>query len=169
MTYVFILLRLVHVLGAIFWVGGSLMMTLFVGPAIAADPQGGRKVLQHLMTNGKVSAWLSAAAGASVLAGLILYWLDSDGFRSAWTTSSTGIGFGLGALFGLAGFVAGIMIGRNNKAMAELGAQIQGQPTPEQAAQMAAIRNSLQRLTPLNIAALAVAALLMATARYFLF
>src|SRR5512143_3247649 len=169
MNYLIILLRLVHILGAIFWVGGSLMLTLYVGPAIASDPQGSQKVLQYLMGKARLSARIMAAAGLSILAGAILYLLDSDAFRSAWTTSGPGIGFALGAVFAMVGFGAGVRLGRNNKELATLGAQIQGQPAAEQVARLAAIQKSTATLTPINVIGLILAALFMAPARYFTF
>jgi len=169
MNYLMIVLRLIHIVSGVFWIGGSLMMTQFVGPAVGSDPQAGQKMLQYLMSKARVSTWLSAAAGATVLAGAIMYLLDSDFFTSAWTTSGPGIGFAIGAIFGLIGFGVGIRLGRMNKELAALGAQIQGQPTPDQAAQLAAIRKSLGTLTPVNTYAMLLAVLFMATARYFLF
>ncbi|HEY5904148.1 MAG TPA: hypothetical protein VIU39_16465 [Anaerolineales bacterium] len=169
MNYLMILLRLIHIVAGVFWVGGSLITMLFVGPAVAANPQAGQPILQHLMNKGRLSARLSAAAGLSVLAGLILYLLDSQWLRSPWTTSSAGIGFAIGAIFGLVGFATGIFIGRHNKGMAALGAQISGQPTAEQAARMNAMRISVARLTPITATALILAVLFMSIARYFTF
>lgn len=169
MDYFLILVRLVHVFGAVFWVGGVLLLTLFVTPAVAASAETGQKFMQQLMGHTRLSTMLAAAGGSSILAGFILYWIDSAGFTSAWLSSGPGKGFGLGAVFGLIGFAVGIMISRLNKSLAALGGQIQGQPTAEQAAQLAAIRKRVASLAPINTASLMIATVLMAVARYFNF
>lgn len=169
MNYLVMLLRIVHIVAGVFWVGGSLMTMLFLAPAVAANPQAGQPILQHLMNKARLSTRFSAAAGLTVLAGLILYLLDSQWLTSRWTTSGAGIGFALGGIFGLVGFAAGIFVGRYNKAMATLGGQIQGQPTPEQAARMGAMRSSVARLTPITAVSLLLSVLLMSVARYLNF
>jgi uncharacterized membrane protein len=169
MNYLVLLLRIIHIGSGVFWVGGTLIMTFFIGPAVGATAEAGQKFIGHLMNNLKFSVRMSAAAGLTILAGAILYWIDSAGFTSAWTTSGAGLGFGFGAGFALIGFVFGILIGRITTAMAQLGAQFQGKPSPEQMAQMQALRK--QQVTYSNIAsaALIIAVLLMATARYLHF
>jgi hypothetical protein len=112
---------------------------------------------------------MTYSAISSVVAGFILYGIDSNWFTSAWQSSGPGIGFGVGALFALIGLVTGIMNGNNNKAMGRLGAQIQGKPTPEQAAKLAAIQKQQGWVVPVNTYSLLLALLLMAIARYLRF
>src|SRR6185436_11222833 len=140
MTYLIWLLRIIHILAGIFWVGGALMMAFFIGPAVGATAEAGQKFVGHLMGNLKFSSRVSAAAGLTILAGFILYWIDSDGFTSAWMSSGAGRGFGIGAAFALIGLVFGILVGRTMKSMAQLGAQMQGKPSAEQMQQMGALR-----------------------------
>ncbi len=169
MNYLIIALRLIHILGGIFWVGGAVLLFFFITPAIGASGEAGQKFIGQLMGRTRLVSIMSAAAGANVLAGAFLYWIDSDGFTSAWLRSGPGIGFGLGAVFALIGFAVGLMVGGANRQMAALGAQVKGQPTPEQASQMAAIRSRLATLGPINTWSLIIAALFMATSRYFSF
>ena len=63
MIYLIWLLRIVHILGGIFWVGGALIMAFFVAPAVGATAEAGQKVVGHLMGNLKFSSRISAAAG----------------------------------------------------------------------------------------------------------
>jgi uncharacterized membrane protein len=169
MTYFIWFLRIVHILAGIFWVGGTLMMAFFIGPTMGATGEAGQKFVGHLMNNLKFSNRMSAAAGLTILAGFILYWIDSDGFTSAWMTSGAGRGFGIGAAFALIGFVFGLLVGRTTKAMAQLGAQLQGKPSSEQMTQLAALRK--QQVTYSNIAAvtLILSVIFMAIARYLVF
>ncbi len=169
MNIVTLILRLIHIFGGVFWVGASLMMSYFVAPTAGATAENGQKFIQHLIGRTRFSTMMAAAGGSAVLAGILLYLIDSGGFASAWMKSGAGIGFGIGGVFGLIGFVFGIMIGQNNTALGKLGAQIQGQPTPEQLAQIAAIRKNLGMVTPIHTWSLILATLFMASARYFFF
>ena len=39
MTYLIWLLRIIHIVGGVFWVGGTLIMTFFIGPTIGATAE----------------------------------------------------------------------------------------------------------------------------------
>lgn len=169
MDYVLLILRIIHIVAGVFWVGGVFMMTFFIGPTIGATAESGQKFVSHLMGNLKFSARMSAAAGLTILAGFILYWIDSNGFTSAWMRSGPGIGFGIGAAFALIGFVYGILIGRTTKAMAELGLKFQGGPSPEQMIQMQELRKKQGTYSIVSAVVLSLAVIFMAIARYLAF
>src|SRR5512133_1784190 len=86
MIYFVWLLRIIHIVGGVFWVGGTLIMTFFIGPTIGATAEAGQKFVAHLMNNLKFSNRMSAAAGLTILAGAILYSLDARA-GSAWVRS----------------------------------------------------------------------------------
>ena len=165
MIYLIWLLRIIHIVAGVFWVGGALIMTFFVGPAVGATGESGQKFVGHLMNNLKLSNRLAAAAGSSILAGLILFGLDARA-GEAWIRSSFATGLSIGAGFAFVGFILGILIGRNVKAMAQLGAQMQGRPSPDQIAKMQAIQRRQSTYSYLNVAALVLAVIFMAIARY---
>ncbi len=167
MTYWIWLLRIVHIVGGVFWVGGTLMMTFFIGPTIGATAEAGQKFVGHLMNNLKFSNRMSIAAGLTVTAGALLYWHDSAGFTSPWLHSGAGLGFTIGAISAIVGFVFGVMIGRVTTNMAKLGAQFQGPPTPEQMAQMQTLRKQQATYSTIAAVALIIAVTFMAIARYF--
>lgn len=169
MTYFIWLLRIVHILAGIFWVGGALMMAFFIGPTVGATAEAGQKFVSHLMGNLKFSSRLAAAGGLTILAGFILYWIDSAGFTSPWMRSGAGIGFGIGAGFALIGLVFGILVGRTTQAMLQFGAQIQGKPSPEQLRQIEALRKKQIAYSNINVVVLVLAVIFMAIARYLVF
>jgi uncharacterized membrane protein len=169
MNYYVIALRLVHIISGVFWVGASLVMFFFVGPTLVATAEAGQKFAQHLMTKTRFTAVITVSAILTVLAGYALYWRDSDGFSSTWLHTGQGLGFGVGALFALIGLVFGIIVGNSNGALAKLGLQIQGKPTPEQMAQIGALRKRLSLVSPINAYSLIIALLLMAISRYLHF
>jgi uncharacterized membrane protein len=169
MTYLIWLLRIIHIVGGVIWVGGTLIMTFFIGPTVSATDEAGQRFVRHLMNNLKFSNRMAAASGSTVLAGLILYWIDSQGFTSPWMTSGAGRGFGIGAAFALIGFVYGLLIGRTTKAMAQLGAQIQGNPSSAQLAQLQTIRKQQATYSTIATVTLLLAVIFMAIARYLQF
>ena len=169
MNYLIIALRIIHILAGIFWVGGTLIMTFFIGPTIGATAEAGQKFVGHLTGKMKFSQRMSAAAGLTILAGGILFWIDSDGFRSAWLSSGAGRGFTIGAGFAMVGFVYGILIGRTITAMAQLSAQLQNKPSANQIAQMQALGKQQSTYSKIASAMLILAVIFMAAARYFVF
>jgi len=165
MIYLIWLLRIVHIVGGVIWVGGTLTMTFFIGPSIGATGEAGQKFVGHLMNNLKFSNRMSAAAGLTILAGVILYGLDARA-GAAWQRSGMGIGLSIGSVFAIIGLIFGILIGRTSNAMAQLGSQFQGKPTSDQMNQMQAIRKQQALYSNISTAALILAVVFMATARY---
>ena len=167
MNYLVIVLRIIHILAGVFWVGGTLIMTFFIAPTIGATAESGQKFIGYLMNNLKFSQRMAASAGLTILAGVILFGLDAR--NSGWASSGAGRGFGIGALFAIIGFVYGMLVGNTTKAMAKLGAQFQGKPTPEQMAQMQALMKQQSTYSKIAAATLILAVLFMAISRYLVF
>jgi hypothetical protein len=169
MTYLIWVLRITHILGGVFWVGGALIMNFYIGPSVGATAEAGRAFVGHLMAKTNFSKLMMFAAFSAVLAGAALYWIDSSGLTSPWMKSGAGTGFTIGAVFALVGLVCGLMVSKNSTAQAQLGAQIKGAPTPEQVQKLQAIQKQLAIVGPLNAYCLIIAVIFMATARYFTF
>jgi uncharacterized membrane protein len=155
-------LRIVHILAGVFWVGGTLIMTFFIGPTIGAIGEPGQKFMAHMMNNLKFSNRMSAASGLTVLAGLLLY---ARGF-AAYQASNFGVGLGIGAAFAIIGLVFGTRIGRTIKAMAQLGAQMQGNPSPDQRAEMQKLQQRQMTFSMISTISVILATIFMAIARY---
>lgn len=169
MTYFIWLLRIVHIGAGAFWFGGVLMMTFFIGPTVREMGEAGPRFVAHLVRNLKFTTRMSIAAGSTVLAGFILYWIDSSGFTSAWMQSNAGIGFGIGGVFGAVGFVYGILIGRTTNTLVDLGGQIQGKPSPDQLTQLQTLQMQQARYSRITAISLTLSIIFMAIARYFVF
>ena len=169
MNILMLVLRLVHILAAIVWGGGALIMEFFIGRTINATGETGQKFAQHLMNVVRMHKFMTGAALATVLAGSWLYWIDSNGFSSAWMHSGAGIGFGIGAVFGLIAFVFGAIFGGSNAKLGELGAQIKGKPTAEQLAQIQALQKRIKTVSPIHVFSMILAMIFMAPARYLVF
>ena len=119
-----LVLRLVHILAGVFWVGGALIMGFFIGPSIGATAQAGKQFAGHLMLRTRLVTAMTNAAILTVLAGGILYWRDSQGLTSMWMHAGSGIGYAIGGVAGLIGSIFGIAFGRFNRRMALIGAEI---------------------------------------------
>lgn len=167
MIYFIWLLRIIHIGAGVFWVGSALMSFFFIGPTVSATGEAGQKFMGHLMNNKKISARISAAAGSSILAGAILYWIDSQGLTSGWMKSGAGTGFTIGAVFALLGFVFGILVGRTNKSMVQLGMQMQGKASSEQLSQMQSMQKRQATFSTASTIGLILAVIFMSIARYF--
>ena len=169
MEFLILTLRLIHIVGGIFWVGSAFLMNLFVGPTLRATGDAGRQFAGHFMGKTRFVTAMNISVFATILAGFTLYGIDSQWFTSAWASSGAGMGFGIGAGFAIVGFITGFMNGGNNRKLAMIGSQIQGKPTAEQAAALQAIAKQQAWVVPTNTYTLLLAITFMATARYFIF
>ena len=115
MNFLVIVLRLLHIISGVFWVGAALMLTFFISPTVGATKEAGQGFMRHFMGNTKFNLAMWTSAITTVVAGAILYWIDSNGFTSAWTDSGPGIGFGVAAVFALLGLIVGIFQGSNSQ------------------------------------------------------
>jgi len=168
MDFVMIILRLIHILGGITWVGAALTLNYFIGPSVGATQEAGQQFMRHLMLRTRFTNVLSISAVLTVLAGLALYARDSSA-GPAWQSSGPGIGYGIGSAFALVGLVCGMLVGITSGALARLGENIQGKPTNEQMAKLESLRKRLNLIGPFNVYSLIIAAALMAIARYLVF
>jgi uncharacterized membrane protein len=164
-----VVLRIIHIVAGVFWVGSSLFTGIFLGPAVSATAEAGQRVLAQLTTKARITAAISASAGLTVLAGGWLYWIDSQGLTSGWTHSGPGTGFGIGALFAIVGAIFGGLVGRDMSTLGKLSTEISGKPTPEQLGKIGAARKQLAYAGPASTITLLIALLCMATARYWVF
>jgi uncharacterized membrane protein len=162
-----VVLRIIHIVAGVFWVGSSLFTGIFLGPAVSATAEAGQRVLAQLTTKARITAAISASAGLTALAGGWLYWLDSAGLTSEWMHKGPGVGFGIGALFAVVGLVFGSMVGRDMGALGKLATEISGKPTPEQLGKIGAVRRQLAYAGPTTTVTLLIALICMATARYW--
>jgi len=164
-----IVLRFIHIVGGVFWVGSSIFLTVFISPTVSATAEAGQKFMAHLITKSRIAMRITVAAILTVLAGGWLYWIDSGGLTSSWTKSGSGLGFGIGGLLALVGLYFGILVGKNTTILGNLAAQIQGKPTDEQMSKIQAAQKQLSVVGPISTIALILALICMATARYWHF
>ncbi len=169
MDYYVLLLRIVHIIGGAFWAGSAFLLTGYVGPAaIQAGPEGA-KFMQRLVLGTRYFAAISAAAGLTVLTGLLLYWRASGGLQGDWISTGTGVMFTIGGLAGIVALILGILTGSASRKLAEFGASLEGPPSPDQGAEITRLQNRLSNLGATNLIFLVVALIAMASAQYVFF
>jgi uncharacterized membrane protein len=169
MNYLVIILRLIHILSGVFWVGGSIVLAFFITPAVAANGEAGQKIFVHLVNKAQISTRIAAAAILTVLAGGWLYLIDSQGLTSGWSNSGPGLGFGIGAFFAFIGLIFGLIVGVNSNKLGKAAGEISGKPTTEQLNIIQAAQKQLRFASPISTVALILALICMATARYWVF
>lgn len=105
-----LVLRIIHILGGIIWVGTAIFSATFLMPAIGmAGPPGGA-VIAALGKRGMFRT-IPIIAGITILAGLRLMMIDSAGFAAAYFQSRSGQVYTAGAAFGIAALTLFTLVG----------------------------------------------------------
>jgi len=136
MNYYLLVLRILHIGAGAFWVGATLQLAFFIKPALKEEGSMGQNFFDYLVSKKRFGTDSAGAGGMAGVAGILLYWHDSQGLTSAWMHGNAGIGFTVGAVFGLIAFIFGVLTDRKLKAMVELRAQSGDSPSGEQTSQL---------------------------------
>lgn len=166
-----IVVRIVHILCAIFWTGATFYLAAFVIPAVKAlGPDGGKFMAQLTRTN-KLPAVMLAVSSLAVAAGLTMMYYLSGGFAIAWFGTPHGIVICCGASSAIiayaVGFIVTIPTVKKIAAISKLISESGGPPAPDQMMQLQKLRHTLFTATNGVAVLLLIAALFMSMARYF--
>ena len=161
---VLFLLRAIHVVGGVLWVGGVVVVSLFLTPAVQTLGPAAQPVLGFIMGKRKLPVYFMGLGILTTLAGLLLMMRDISLTNGLWARTPMGIGISIGAAAAILALVVGM-------AVSAPAARRLGPPKPgaapisdeERAAQMKRLSVS-SRMT---FVFLCIAALFMATARYY--
>ena len=106
-----LVLRVVHVLGGIFWVGSAIFTSMFLIPALAtAGPTAGQ-VMAGLQRR-RLFTVLPIIAVLTILSGLRLMWLTSGGFSNAYFATPRGTTFAASGAAAIVAFLLSLLVGR---------------------------------------------------------
>jgi len=162
-------LRLLHILSGLFWVGAVLFNSLILLPSIrAAGPAGGAVMAQ--LGRRRMPVIMMANAVVTVISGIWLMTIVSAGDLGAWMRSGPGRTFALGGAIAILTLVGGMIVnlptasrmGAINQAVLQRG----GAPTPDEAAALARLQARLAVATQVVAVLLVLATAAMAVARY---
>lgn len=95
-----LVLRLIHILSGILWIGGGLYTFFFLGPALASTPAVMGQVMAAL-TKRRAFTVQQIAAGLAILSGLRLLMIDSAGFSGSYFATGTGRTFAIAGVFAI--------------------------------------------------------------------
>lgn len=114
-----LILRLIHILSGIMWVGSGMYTSFFLVPALSGSPAVMGQVMAGLQRR-RVFLVLQTVAGLTILSGLRLLWIDSAGFAASYFATGTGRTLSIGA--GAAIIAAVLAFGVSRPAMVRAGA-----------------------------------------------
>lgn len=164
-----LVLRAVHVLGGIFWLGGGIYSAVFVMPALAkAGPAMG--AVMEEMNRRRLFTILPTVAVLTMLSGLRLLWIVSGGFDGPYFQRPVGATYLAAGITSLVGFSVAMLISRPAAVKAgELQLALAGlEPGARDAAMQTiqSLRLRSSRWTAVAVWLVVAAGLGMAVARY---
>jgi len=115
-----LILRLVHILGGIFWVGSGLFNAFFLLPVLRESGPAAANVMMGLQRR-KMLVWIPVAAILTMLAGLRLMMIASNNFSRAYFATPSGKGYAVAGIMAIVAFLVGMIVARPGAAkMSEL-------------------------------------------------
>jgi uncharacterized membrane protein len=111
MDITLLVLRVAHVVGAVFWVGTILFVVDFLQPALRDAGPAGSKVMQALQRRSYFTA-VPVTALVTLVSGFWLYWRDFGRFHPGPGASGAELSFGIGGLASVVAFALGIAVMR---------------------------------------------------------
>ena len=163
-------LRLIHILGGIFWVGSLMFTSFFLVPVIRSSPAAAGPVMAGLQKR-RLFILLPVVALLTIASGLRLLAIASVGFSSAYFSTPTGRTFATSAVAATIAFLLSVFVSRPGFVrIGRLGGSLSAAPD-ESARQLIAaeMQRLTQRVTIANglvVVLLLLAAAGMAIARY---
>jgi uncharacterized membrane protein len=165
-----IVLRVLHIGAAVFWVGSFFLFFGFIEPTAKALGPGAGPFMGHMTGKRKLPIALAIASTLAVLTGALLLWDRSGGFSGAYFGTGTGLTFLLGGITATIAWLVGLVAVRPAvERMGAVGAEVQasgGPPSEDQAAELERLTHRLGLLGRVDAVLLGFTVLAMATARY---
>ena len=163
-------LRLVHILGGIFWVGSGLFTAFFLMPALGRVGPAAAGPLMGALQQRRLFTVLPVVALLTILSGVRLFQIASAGFAPEYISSRTGQTFLWSGIAAVGAFLLSVLFARPAALRAgRLGAGIATIPEEQRSARGAEVENLRRRSAIASIVATALligAAAGMAVARY---
>lgn len=164
-----IVLRLVHVVGGMLWVGFAAYNTFFLLPSMAEAGPAGGPVIAGLQKR-KLFVILPILALLVILAGFRLMMIAGQGSNGAWFHSRSGMVFSAGALIAIVVFVFGVTVVRPtmNKVMALSAERAKASPDRQATldGEIAKLRRRAEIASKASTHALLLTSVTMAIGRY---
>src|SRR5262245_14408009 len=134
-----LILRLIHIISGVFWVGGSLFAVRFIMPSLKAAGPAAGPVLAELGKR-RIPIAMMGAALLNVASGIWMMMLASGGAPGVWMRSPMGRTIGIGGGLAILAVILGMAVGGpTNVRMARISAaasQRGGPPTAQEAKEL---------------------------------
>lgn len=170
MDFYMIVLRIVHILCIITWAGWIFSMTFWIQPAVAAAGPAGGAFMGAVTSKTPLVKAMTWIATLAILTGLLMMDRVSSHFSAVWFSSTSGMTLFIGGMAAIVALAWGMSTVRPAaKKMGMLGAAIAasgGTPSPDQGAQMQALRSTMKKNSNVVFVLMVIAATGMAMARY---
>lgn len=164
-----LVLRLIHIAAGVFWVGSVFTFFLFVQPAAMAIGPDATKFTYRLLHHQRFGDVILAAAATTVLAGLLLLTITSNGLDPDILFDVSRLGYTIGGTVAILTFVLGAVyvLPRTKTVERTLGALLADgrPPTADEQQLLARITRESRRAGWVVLIGLAIAVFSMATAR----
>jgi uncharacterized membrane protein len=166
----FLVLRLVHIIFGIIWVGGGVFVAFFLIPALATNRQVMPQVMEGLQRRGAFIL-IPTAGLVTILAGVRLLWIDSVGFSDSYMQTGPGRAFSIGGTAAIIALLFQVFVARPaGIRLGAIAAQLAASPPPNERDRLSAEAERLRRRNAIGTLAAVVfglvAASAMAIARY---
>lgn len=165
-----VILRIIHILAGILWVGVGFFYVAVMMPSLKQTGKGAYPLFLAVSNNRVGKMLLPATALLTTVAGLLLYERVSGRFDADYMKSTQGVVLSIGALAGLGAFGhGGAVLGRATDKLVQKVTQLEGQSEPPPADQQAEINTLMDYLAKhanISLGLMIVAVLGMASARY---
>ena len=164
-----IVLRVVHVVGGVFWGGAVLFVVHFLEPAVRDAGPDGARVMQALRKRRYLEV-VPAVAVLTLVSGFWLYWRSFRRFHPGPGATGAELALGIGGLLAVVAFLVGVTLLRPSALrMGVLGAEMaQAAPERKQAlgGEIDRLRGRMRRSGRVVAALLGLAIVAMAVGRY---
>ena len=158
-----LVIKVLHVLFGVFWVGSAMVNVRFLLPSVEASGPAGGVFMRELMGVRKYPVAITIAGLLTVIAGFLLLWHVTLGFQPEQFRGFHRMMLSTGIAAALFAFLHGVTaIAPNAFRMGKLAESLQGPPTPEQAAELEMRRGKLKRGATVSLVLLVIALIGMA-------
>jgi uncharacterized membrane protein len=165
-----LILRIIHVVGAIAWVGGGVYAAFFLVPALRQTPAIIPQLMDALQRR-KVFVILPTVGLLVILSGVRLLWIDSAGFDDSFLSTAAGRTFSIGGGAGILAWLTQVFVQRPAGArLGKIAAALAASPAAEERQRLTAEADRLRRrngaATQAAVGFGLIAAVAMSIARY---
>jgi uncharacterized membrane protein len=165
-----LVLRFVHIIAGIMWVGSGVFVAFFLIPALAANRQIMPQVMEGLQRR-RVFIIIPTAGLLAILSGIRLLWIDSAGFADSYMATGPGRTFSIGGAAAIIALLFQVFVSRPaGVRLGAIAAQLAASPPATERERLTAEadrlrrRNAMATLAAVGFGLLAASA--MAIARY---